>query len=272
MVRLVLLTLFALMVFAASAAGTWFLTRQSDDPAAADQPLMATPPAPAQDPAGEATIVNQSPANAGATDFNGEAAKPAKPGTLPVAVRPRPMSIEELLRYGMGLNQREEALHQREGDLASEQLHVKLVLADLRGEQDAIEGLRRQVQSQLESADEHLQKIDAARATLAADREAAREDLESAQEIRIQIEEQQRENIKQTATWLQAMEPDKAADVLREMANDGRLDEGVKLLAQLEERDVAKILSALDDAKLVDQFIDRFQDFKRPPGNAKPKR
>ena len=261
--RLILLALFALVSFGTSAAATWWLTKgasESTDVAAVDE----SPVTGVSDDIGVRTPLAAPLSDGQAGPPETLTPTPATEPGLPVAVRPRPMSVEEILRYGMGLNQREEAIRLREEELDAENLQARLVLADLRGEQEAIDGLRAHVQSQLEAADDVLRRIEEARSGLSDARSQAEQDLRNAQQAQIRVDEQQRENIKQTASWLQAMDPEKAADVLREMANDGRLERGVLLLAQLEEREVAKILSALDEASLVDEIIDRFQDLQRP--------
>ncbi|MFV0443788.1 MAG: hypothetical protein ACK5Q5_09480 [Planctomycetaceae bacterium] len=259
MKNLLLLAAFAFIMFAVAAGASWYVQQQSagpeaENPSAPENNATRQPDvlAPHVDSSMSGQLADRSPAASQAS-------------SLPVAVPPRPMSIEELMRYGLGLNQRDAALKQREEGLQAQDVQIKLALADLQGEQQAIDGLRAQVQSQLEAADKLLGQLDAVRTELKQSRQQTEQDLQSARDAQIEIETQQRENIKQTATWLQAMDPERAADVLREMANDGRLEHGVKLLAQLEEREVAKILSALEDPKLVDQFIARFQDLKRPP-------
>jgi hypothetical protein len=247
MVRLLALALFGLMMFGAAAGGTWWFMNQD---AAAEEPT--DPVAAAELPP---AVVE--PAQAEAAD------QPTTDG-LPVAVRARPMSIEELLRYGIGLKEREEMLKQREGGMERQQMQIKLALTDLRGEQQEIDSLRSQIQQQLEAADQILLRIQKAREDIAQQQAQAQEQMKQFESTQIQMDEQERENIKQLSTWLKSMEPEKAAEVVREMSNDGRLEDCVKILAHLEDRDVAKILSALNDAALVDQLISRFQDLKRP--------
>lgn len=251
MVRLLALVMFGLVMFGAAAGGTWWFINQSTEAAQAEEIAQAeTPVPPLPDaPAAEAAE---------------EPLERVTPDGLPVAVRPRPMSIEELLRYGIGLKEREEMLQQREGGMERQEMQVKLALADLRGEQEEVDSLRAQVQQQLESADKILTRIEEARQQLTLEQTQAQEQLKEFESTQIEMSNQELDNIKQLATWLKSMEPEKSAEVVREMSNDGRLEDCVKMLAQLEDRDVAKILSALNDAKLVDQLISRFQDLKRP--------
>lgn len=196
---------------------------------------------------------------------------PAGMTGLPVAVRPRPMSIEELLRFGMGLNEREEALKQRENGMQRQELQLKLALADLKGEQEEIEGLRTQVQQQLGAADGYLRKIQKARDDLVHDRQQDETRLKKIEATQIRIEDSQKDNIKQLSTWIQSMEPAKSADVIREMTNGGKMDTAVMILSQLEDRDVAKVLSELNDSQLVTQLISKRLDLKQEKRTASRK-
>ena len=264
MARLIGMALFGLIVFAGAFGSTWFVkTQQLAKPATEEEATDAEATEPDTGTAAELNIVHvEAPEGALPAD------NAPTPKGMPVAVRPRPMSIEELLRFGMGLNEREELLSRQAERLQRQESQMKLALADLKGEQQQIDALRTQVQQQLEVADGYLGRIQKAREDLAGDRQKEEARMKDFESSRLEINSQQRDNIKQLSTWIQSMEPEKAADVLREMSNDGRMETAVKLLSQLEERDVAKILSALDDAKLVDQFITRFQDLKRPEKTA----
>lgn len=272
MMRLMAMLMFGVVVFGAAFGATWFLKQQQTGHESAEAADVHDEGAASHD---DAHAVHSPDAGSHAgSSHSGHAIAPAEmppsptPTGMPVAVRPRPMSIEELLRLGMGLNEREESLVRQAERLQRQESQLKLALADIKGEQQQIESLRMQVQQQLEVADGYLARIQKARDDLAADRTREEARFKEFESSRLEINSQQRENIKQLSTWIQSMEPEKASAVLREMSNDGRIETAVKLLSQLEERDVAKILSALDDAKLVDQFITRFQDLKRPERTA----
>lgn len=236
----------AAVTFTAAAAGSWWWQQHS----AAREAAAAPPAAEAPVPPPAAT---ETPASAGSKD----------PG-LPVAARPRPMSVEELLRYGLSLNAREETLRQREDEFRQRETQLQLALADLQSEQAVIDGLRGQVQAQLQAADALLARIQQGRQELAAEQARAKAQLEEFRSAQLEMDDQERENIKRLATWLRAMEPANAAEVLKEMANDGRMATAVKLLAHLEEREAAKILDALSDSTLIDSFIQEYQKLKTP--------
>lgn len=241
MFRFVGLIAVAAVMFTAAAAGSWWWRQQ----AASAPPSTADAPAP--------------PPSAEATD-----SADSKDRGLPVAARPRPMSVEELLRYGLSLNAREESLRQREDEFRRRETQLQLALADLHSEQAVIDGLRGQVQEQLQAADALLARIQQGRQDLAAEQARAKAQLEEFKSAQLEMDDQERENVKRLATWLRAMEPANAAEVLKEMANDGRMATAVKLLSHLEEREAAKILDALSDSTLIDSFIQEYQKLKPP--------
>lgn len=248
MTRLLGLAMFGVVVFGASAAASWLIRIR-------DLPAEETTPVPA--PVVTANADPPPPAEADATPGSGA-------GVLPVAVRPRNMSVEELLRFGMGLNAREAAVVKREQALAQQESRLKLVFADIEGEQKEIDGLRELVRDELATANELIARIDEARSQLVSKRDEVQEEIDEIKQSQIEIDAQHEDNVKRLSEWMMSMEPEKAAEVLREMANDGKTDMAVRILANFEEREAAKVLSALDDAKLVQEFVEQFRNLKRP--------
>lgn len=234
--------LFGAVMFGASAAGSFYV--QSHTP---KKPKETAAEVLMPGPTGE-----------------GDGESPAIEEDLPVAVRPKPMSVEEILRVGMGLKSREKTLDEREASLKKQESRLQLVLADVRGEQQQIEGLQAQVRDQTTAAESLLQRINEARQALATERQKAQEQLETFKETQIEYQDQERENVKRMSQWFQGMEPEKAAEMLKELANDGKLELAVQLLSNFEDRDAAKVLSAVDDNKLVVELTERFKDLKRP--------
>jgi flagellar motility protein MotE (MotC chaperone) len=246
--KTVLMLLVGVLLFAASAGVSWYLHR-------------GTAPHESQKPETSA------PAVAAAGGPADRAAQPVSPRAddLPVAARPREMSVEELVRYSMGLKTREESLRVREEELNRQRDRQKLALADLQAEQQGLTALLATIRTQHEAAQELWQRAAQEREQLAAERQAAEAEEQTRANSRVSIESDQRDNVKRLSDWIQAMDPVEAADVLREFANDGNLDLGVQILSNLEERDAAEILSSLRDPKLVGQFVESFRNMKRPP-------
>lgn len=244
--KLIGLMTVAFAAFAAAAAGTWWWQQQQTARTAAP-----TPPASAESSTGDAVVADVS-------------AAPVAEAPLPVAVRPRPMSVEELIRYGLSLNARDDSLQKQEDALRQRVMQVQLALADLQTEQASLDAIRAQVQQQLQAADGLLARIQQGRQELVTEQARAKSQLEEFKTAQLEMDEQERENIKRLATWVRAMDPSNAGDVLKEMANDGRMATAVKILSNLEEREAAKILDSLSDSTLIDSFIQEYQKLRTP--------
>jgi CHASE3 domain sensor protein len=268
--RIIILLVVAIVMFAGAAGASWWWQQQShaatEDAAHDDHGAATHAEAPASEhaaPAGHAPAGHAAPGHAPA----GHAAAPPEQG-LPVAVRAKPMSVEELLRYGLSLNAREETLEQRELEFREREARLKLALADLQGEQSTIDALRAQVQQQLVAADAVIAKIQEGRQELSREQTEAKAEFERARQLQQEISADELTNIKKLSTWLRAMEPAKSADILREMANDGRMETAARILSYLEEREAGEILEALPDTTLVDDLIQQYLKFRpqaKPP-------
>jgi flagellar motility protein MotE (MotC chaperone) len=258
MSKIILFGVFGLATFGIAAAASWWLQAgQTSETVAESQPADAQhePPAHGADEAGSV---------------------PA--GELPVAIRPKPLSVEEIYRLGENLRKREETLKARAEELDAERAHMKLAMEDIRREQQEFESLQTKVQGLIATAEQLVAELGAKRQQAAEEQKKAEQDLKAIKEAQTKAEqdlktlkeaqgatnETERENIKRMAAWFQQMEPETAAEYLRELANDGGLDTAAQLLSDLEERDAAEILTAMSDAKLVIQLTEHFKDLKRP--------
>lgn len=179
----------------------------------------------------------------------------------------RGASVEDLVRLGLSLNEREKQLQQLEEQLRKRELRQKLALADLTAERQAIEGSRAAFSGQLDLAEKLLSEAEKARQeTLLAQEELSREKQALARQQ--QSPDSVRDaNTRRLAQWLQGMDPVKAAELLREMTHDGQTDTAVQILSHFEEREAARLLSAIEDPALLNELILRFREQKpvRPP-------
>lgn len=246
--NIILILLFGAIAFAASAAGSWYLQNNSaneEETPTTTETLFEPPPL--------------------STEDDAESEEPAPTdGDLPVAVRPRPMSVEDILQFGLGLNDREQQLNEREESLRVEKDRLQLTLADIRGEQHQLEAMQAQMQGQVAACEALLSQIHQARDELLVERQDAELELKEFSEVRLEANEQERQNIKRMSEWFQGMDAEKAAGALKELVNEGKTDLAVQLLANFEEREAAKMLSALDDYALMVELAERFKDLKRP--------
>lgn len=187
---------------------------------------------------------------------------------MPVAVREDSMSVEELLRFSLSLKERERGLKKHEEQFRQRQVQQKLVLADIVGEQQTITELKTQLDGELSKANDFMKELQKLRDAVVREREKTKTDYAEMESKQIEVEEQHQANDKKLSTWLQGMSAENAAAVLTEMANDGDMDVAVRLLANFEEREAAKILDSMKDRKLLTEFIAAFRNLKVSPKSA----
>jgi len=265
MVKMISVLVFGVVMFCAAAGGSWFVQTKllaKQEPA----PPAATPEGTPADPQAPATA-NGAPAAASGEPGAGK-------DRLPVAIRPREMSVEELLRFSMGVKEREEKVKQSEELLQKRRVQQQLALSDMERERNEIDDLRVQMSDQLKHAETLIEKLNDTRTRFMQDQDSAAVSLQQMKHERIEIDQEHMDNTKRLSQWIQGMEPEKAAGVLTSMANDGdeQMAIAVQILRNLEEREAAKILSAIEDTKLVQQLIEKFRLLQKPPVKAAARR
>jgi len=249
MARISLYTTFGLIVFVVSAAASLYWQRTAES---ANEPQQA------------GLEGDVRPGTSGVPEDALASTGHPESGELPVVVRPRPASMEEILHLGKTMRNREKALEAREEAIQNERTQLKLMLDDMQSERLELESLQSEIHGKLPAAEKLLGDVTLKRQQLTREREEAKRDLEEIKSAQTEYKEAEADNLKRMSQWIESMEPGRAADCLREMSNDGKLDMAVHLLGEFEEREAAKILEAMDDA-LVAQLLEKFKGVKRMP-------
>ena len=245
MMKLLKSLTFGLLLFGMAGAGSWFMMNRPD-PAAADPDS------------------GQEPAAAAPTQDPTDPEAPPKLSDVPVPVRAKSATAEEIFRLGAALRRQQEALGQREEALQQKELQLKLVHEDVRNQQRELEGLLAQIQDALKSGEALKSNILQAREQLEQRRSEAQHQLQQMDKAESQRDESQSANIKKMSQIIQNMPVDGASAYLRQAIDAGNMDSAVQVLANLEERDAAEVLHALGDPVLIAQLMDGLQNMKRP--------
>jgi hypothetical protein len=250
MKKLIGLALYGCTLFAISAGVGWYLQQKALDDAA-----QAT--AEAQRAAAEAAAIQVTdlakvkPVDAFGDPEIDEAVDPDQ--QMPVAVRPAPMTVEEVVRYGLGLKERAQAVQEREQALQEQERRQRLVLADIEGVQQEVEGLLIQARDQRVATQQLLKQVVAKKQEL----DAATQDDPStpAGGKDSAAPDAPLPNLRAGIETFSGLEPEKAAGILKGYANDGGMDQVVQILGGMEDRERIKILEAIDDDQLNGEII-----------------
>ncbi len=140
------------------------------------------------------------------------------------------------------------AVRDREARVERRAAQIDIILRDLQVERDSVEALIKQVALELKMATVRNTEL-----------ESKATDLEKR---KVELDVSERKNIERIAGMYDSMAPESAAPILRQMADSGRMDTAVKILAQMKERQAARVLAELGDPALAAQLLDRLRGFK----------
>ena len=210
----------------------------------------------------ELTDLVPSDPTASLLDMDAETPTPVTDNELPVAVRGKPLSAEELFRFGAMYREQQEALNRREEDLNRRQSRLKMIHEDLTGSRKEYDGLRAEVRDAIQQASLVIQKLQHQRNELQQQQNDSPNTASPNNQPTDSIVDNT-ESIEKISAWLEGMPVDQAADYLRELSNSGQIDSAVKFLGNIQERNAAKILASMGDPALVVQLTEAFLQVKR---------
>lgn len=113
---------------------------------------------------------------------------------LPVAVRSSPMTVEEIVRMGLSLKSRDEAVRKREESLHEMETQQRLIMSDLAAAQQQVENLLAQTSDQRAAKEELLNRIIAQSEALELERKSVAEEQEK-------LKAEQQKIAQERTTW-----------------------------------------------------------------------
>lgn len=141
-------------------------------------------------------------------------------------------------------------VREREAKLKLRADQLELVVRDLQAQREATEAALAAVINEAKKVSTETSKLD-----------ALAEDLKKK---KVEFEAGEKKNIEKMAAMYDAMTPEAAAPILKEMANSGRLEMGAKILVQMKERNAARVLEAMNDPSLALQYLEKMRGIRAP--------
>jgi flagellar motility protein MotE (MotC chaperone) len=201
--------------------------------------------------------------------------------SIPTAIRPDSMSVEEIVRYGMGLKERDEAVRVREAGIERREEQQQMILSDILSEQKELEGLHAQARDQRLAVEQLLKDIAAQKSQLDADRKKLEDDRKNLDLEKARLEgststgkrtnpitltaADRTVNAKLAASTISGMPPQEAAQTLETYYNesqDGPAD-AVEILLQVDEKKRSPILAAVSDTTMRVDILRRMMNKPR---------
>jgi len=284
MIKTILSSLFAVFLFALGAAGSWYFVQWQEKQKELDQQSESVTSEIAMDDDGHQPMADDESHSA-----HGAAAS-AHSEPMEVPVRSGAMTAEQIVRTASLYRQQVEQLKRREVDVESQESHLRLAQQDLDQRKMEIEGILKQVQGYVEQSDRTLSEIAIRRSELQDElaevkkqreelqkerdafqneREGRNQEVQQSNEATDVLDEAQLQNLQKTALLFGSVNQEAAAGIIREFANQGKMNYVAQMLDRMEERDASKIIDALgSDPALVTQLMEELQNMKRETANS----
>jgi|SRR5581483_5248267 len=244
MAQLIKILFLALGLFGVSAGVSWYMREHAQHPAetkekAAEKGQAA--PAAAKTPA------------------------PLKPSVRP----PDSPEAESVAHLAVNLRQQLEQVKAREQQAEMRHKQLDLIFLDVRQERVALDKLRNEIADEMKRLQEKLEAVENKAAETDMHKQKIAQHAKEIKQSMFELDEVEQDRVKQMATIYDAMEADSAAQVLQQMADNGKIDTAVKILATMKERQAAKVLSQMPDRTITVQLLERLRGLKKTPAKSK---
>lgn len=141
-------------------------------------------------------------------------------------------------------------------------LQMEVVAADLNGQMQQYDKLLKQVGAEMKQLLARQDELDAKAADV--QKEADRISKTAPDPKKGEGEADERANIARMASLAEQMPPASAAQVIQQLADSGKTDTAVKMIAQMKERAAAKAIDAITDPTLPPVLFEKLRTLKKP--------
>jgi aminopeptidase N len=182
-----------------------------------------------------------------------------KQDAMPVAMRPEtPLTVEALMELAQSIMEKEKVLFDSRQQIKKDEKRVKFLFEDLKREQDELKAFAKMIDEKIIQAEEAVKVLKLEKQSAAEQTEALNSIEKRTGTIDEVADNDLNRRVKVVKSWFKDLDPEQAAKYLKEFAERGDMEFVAKLLDSLEDRRIAKVLAAFDDAPLVAQIVDTF--------------
>lgn len=238
-----LISMFAILLFTLGGAAAWFYVQmveeESPDEDSIVQPLQAV--------GGEADPVPR-------LDVLGNG------GVLPAVVRGPALDADEMFRLSTATKAKQQQLLEYDEQLREHKRRIKAADADTKTAQREVEGTLKEIRNLMDATESLLSETQQTIAELQKERIETQRKTDDLKKVEGEAGAGVKRDVKNFAEYLQSMPPEDAAQTIKEMTNDGKMDFAIQLLRNIEVRNVSKILAEIKDPALVAELATRYPE------------
>ena len=142
---------------------------------------------------------------------------------------------------------------------------MQVILQDMRAQREEFDKLSKKVAAEMKET--MLQAdagLDARAAELSKAEQANAKTTADLKKSRVELEAEEQKNLEKISALTDQMPPDKAAEVIQQLADSGKLDSAVKILVNMKPRTASRVLANISDPALSSQLLERMRSVKQP--------
>ncbi|MFK7765612.1 MAG: hypothetical protein AB8B55_00115 [Mariniblastus sp.] len=179
---------------------------------------------------------------------------------MPVSLRPEtPLTVEAVTELAQSIMKKEQALIDDQRKLQQEKKRIEILFEDLKRERDELKALGERIDAKVIQAREAMEGLKLEKESIQQQTKTlSKLEKKTGKTSKDVVKDALDDRVTVAKNWFKGLDPPQAADFLKEFANRGDLEFAARLLDSLEDRQVAKILAALNDAPLVAQIVDAY--------------
>jgi flagellar motility protein MotE (MotC chaperone) len=191
------------------------------------------------------------------------------PPTRPLPRTPVSPEAERISAFAANLERQQESLKSREQHLAVREKQMDLIHDEIKKDQKKLDVVRKEIDNELHLVQEKLDVLEKRTGEGAKEREKTAAQLEEIRHATLELGGVESKNLRQVAGIYDKMDPEAAAQSIQQMAEQGKLDTAVTILAAMRDRQAANLLGELSkqDSNIAVQLFDRMR-FLKTPGSA----
>lgn len=172
---------------------------------------------------------------------------------------------ESLTQMSASLKAQMDAIKSKEKQLTVRQKNIEAIYEDLKKERGELDELRKKIAEEMKLLNEKIDFLEKKSAETQTERQKVTDRTKELKQTLLEVDDAERSRIKQIANMVEGMQPDAAGRTLMALAEDGKMDMAVKVVASMKEGKAARILSEIGDDAFAAQMINKLRSLKAPP-------
>ncbi len=156
-------------------------------------------------------------------------------------------------------------LSAREERLSARERQFEAIIADFRAEREAVEKTRQQLADALKQVLAKSIELDRKSNELEEVRKAIARGETNLKKDTIEVQKSEQANLIKLAALYDSMPPENAAKIFQQMADGGKMDTAVKLIAMMKPTKASKVLTEMADPALAAQLVEKIKNLKPAP-------